>query len=379
MRFVEYIIGMLGLLLLANFASAQQKLVFDGQLSGFGNYSPDSKFDVMLGGRYIPELNYNIPLDSAKSLDFEASVNVFGSVAFNPFFESKSNGNVQAYRIWARYSGKQYEIRLGLQKIDFGSATILRPLQWFNQIDPRDPLKLTNGVYAALGRYYFLNNANIWLWMLYGNEKTRGYDAVETNKDIPEFGGRFQYPVPKGELAVSFHHRTADASSLFGENNFNRIPEDRFSIDGKWDVKVGLWFEAVHIHKYKNLGMLNNQALLNLGMDYTFGIGSGLNVVVEHMLMTNDNKAFGFENSANITASTVSYPITMFSNISAVLYYSWATEDISFFLNYERQFRKTTAYIMLYNNPDTSQAIQQNELVNTFPGPGVRVMWVFNY
>ena len=368
-----------GLMLLTNLASAQQKLVFDGQLSGFGNYSPDAELEMMLGGRYIPELNYHLPLNSAKALDFEASANIFGTVAFNPFYESKTDGDIQPYRIWARYTGKQYEIRLGLQKIDFGSASILRPLQWFNQIDPRDPLKLTNGVYAALGRYYFLNNANIWLWILYGNEKTRGYDAVETNKDIPEFGGRFQYPVPKGELAASYHHRTADASSLFGEGEFNKIPEDRFSLDGKWDVTVGLWFEAVHIHKTRNLGMLTNQSLLNLGMDYTFGIGSGLNVVGEHLLMTNDNKAFGFENTANITASTVSYPITMFSNISAVLYYSWATEDFSFFLNYERQFRKTTAYLMLYYNPDTPQAIQENELVNTFPGPGVRVMWVFNH
>lgn len=379
MKIIRFISLFIVLVFLSGELVAQNKLVFDGQLSGFGNYSPDADLDVMLGGRYIPELNYNLPLNSGKALDFEASVNIFGSVAFNPFYESRTDGDIQAYRIWARYTGKQYEIRLGLQKIDFGSASILRPLQWFNQIDPRDPLKQTNGVYAALGRYYFMNNANIWLWMLYGNEKARGYDAVQTNKDIPEFGGRFQYPVPKGELAASYHHRTADASLLFGEGEFNKIPEDRFSLDGKWDVTVGLWFEAVHIHKAKNVGMLTNQSLLNLGMDYTFGIGSGLNVVGEHLLMTNDHKAFGFENTAHITASTVSYPITLFSNISAVAYYSWVTEDFSFFLNYERQFRKTTAYLMLYYNPDTPQGIQENELVNTFPGPGVRVMWVFNH
>lgn len=257
--------AIIGLMLLTNLASAQQKPVFDGQLSGFGNYSPDAELEVMLGGRYIPELNYNLPLNSAKALDFEASANIYGSVAFNPFYESKTDGDIQPYRIWARYTGKQYEIRLGLQKIDFGSATILRPLQWFNQIDPRDPLQLTNGVYAALGRYYFLNNANIWLWMLYGNEKTRGYDALETNKDIPEFGGRIQYPVPKGELAVSYHHRTADASALFGENSFNKIPEDRFSLDGKWDVTVGLWFEAVHIHKTKKPGHAHQPILTEPG------------------------------------------------------------------------------------------------------------------
>ena len=28
-------------------------------------------------------------------------------------------------------------------------------------IDPRDPLQLTNGVWGLLGRYYFMNNANL--------------------------------------------------------------------------------------------------------------------------------------------------------------------------------------------------------------------------
>lgn len=33
----------------------------------------------------------------------------------------------------------------------------------FDQVDPRDPLKLTDGVRGLLGRYCFLNNADIWL------------------------------------------------------------------------------------------------------------------------------------------------------------------------------------------------------------------------
>jgi len=54
-----------------------------------------------------------------------------------------------------------------LQKINFGSATLFRLLMWFDRIDPRDPLKLTDGVYGLLLRYYFHNNTNIWLWGLY--------------------------------------------------------------------------------------------------------------------------------------------------------------------------------------------------------------------
>jgi len=56
--------------------------------------------------------------------------------------------------MWIRLSTKQFELRAGLQKINFGSATLLRPLMWFDKIDPRDPLQLTDGVYALLARYY---------------------------------------------------------------------------------------------------------------------------------------------------------------------------------------------------------------------------------
>jgi hypothetical protein len=72
---------------------------------------------------------------------------------FNSF---SSNGDIKPYRLWARYSTSQLEIRAGLQKINFGSANILRPLMWFDQMDPRDPLQLTDGVWGILGRYYTL-------------------------------------------------------------------------------------------------------------------------------------------------------------------------------------------------------------------------------
>ncbi|MEP0711316.1 MAG: hypothetical protein ABJC55_05290, partial [Algoriphagus sp.] len=155
-------------------AQEKEKLIFNGQLSAFGNFSPDVKNEFLFGGRYIPELSYAIPLDSTgiNKIDFFASANISGSANFHSLDDINADGSIDPYRIWARYSGNQFEVRVGLQKIDFGVATVLRPLQWFNQVDPRDPLAITNGVYAALGRYYFLNNANIWFWTLYGNKET---------------------------------------------------------------------------------------------------------------------------------------------------------------------------------------------------------------
>ena len=356
-----------------------QQPEFSGQASAIANFSPDATFAGLLGARYIPALNYSIQTDSSKTLDFEASANVSGSVFFDAD-SSISNGKISPYRLWARYSGKQFELRAGLQKIDFGSATILRPLQWFNQIDPRDPLQLTNGVYGLLGRYYFLNNANIWVWGLYGNEKTRGLDAVETNGKHPEFGGRVQLPVPKGELGFSYHRRTADATNIFRLPGYDEIPENRFALDGKWDVKAGLWFEASYIRKHEYVNLLTHQSLLNIGTDYTFGIGNGLNVIVEHLFFSYDETAFALDNTANITAATMGYPLGFYDNLRGVFYYNWESEGYAVFLNYAHQFKKITAYVFaFYNSGAGQEGIRQNEFVNNFSGPGIQVMAVYNH
>ena len=360
-------------------AQEKPKIEFDGQFSIIGSYSPEAEKEVFLGGRYLPELNLDVPIDSLRSFAAEVSANVAGNTAFHPFSEGESRGEVGLYRAWARYTHRQIEVRAGLQKIDFGAATILRPLQWFNQIDPRDPLQLTNGVYGVLGRYYFLNNANIWLWTLYGNEKTRGFDAIETNARIPEFGGRVQLPVPKGEIAFSYHHRTANSSDAGFLPVFEEIPENRFGLDGKWDLGIGLWAEASVVHKAKDLGIFTTQSLLNVGTDYTFGIGNGLNAVVEHLVISNDSQLLTFENTVHLSAIAASYPLGFFDNLNAVLLYSWSTKDVTFNLNYEHQFKKFTGYVTIYYNPDTPVGFQQNDLVNLFPGPGIRLTAVYNH
>lgn len=74
---------------------------------------------------------------------------------------------------------------------------------------------------------------------------------MENNKNSPEFGGRIQLPVTKGEIGLTYHHRNASSKELAGFPAYNNIAENRYAIDGKWDVEVGVWFEAVHINKAK--------------------------------------------------------------------------------------------------------------------------------
>ncbi len=104
-----------------------------GQVSAWGasNFSSQSQ----IGLRYIPELSYAFSLQERDWLDLEVSANLFGDMAFIKGESTTSNTRLKPYRMWGRYASDQYEIRLGLQKINFGTAMMLRPLMWFDSID----------------------------------------------------------------------------------------------------------------------------------------------------------------------------------------------------------------------------------------------------
>lgn len=355
-------------------------LIFKGQLSAWTHYNPSNALDLYLGGRYIPELNYNIDLPQNRLIDFEISANTYGSLGMNFSDSLKADGKIKPYRAWVRYSTSQLEIRAGLQKINFGSASILRPLMWFDQVDPRDPLQLTDGVWGILGRYYFLNNANIWLWGLYGNKDPKGWEVSPTNSKIPEFGGRFQTPVPRGELGLSYHFRVADTRELDSlVPAYAELPENRIGLDVKFDYVIGCWLEASYTRKSKDMGIFTNQEVINLGLDYTFGIGNGLYGIFEQLIYTADEKAFGFENTSTFSLLSLSYPIGLFDNLSAIVYYNWTDNSIYNFMNWQRDFNLFTLYVMAYWNPKDYYIPLQGEAENLYAGKGVQVMVVFNH
>jgi hypothetical protein len=355
-------------------------LVFSGQLSAWTNYNPSNDLPLWLGGRYIPQINYSYRLRNKKLIDFEVSANVNGSSGFHLFDSSAADGRIRPYRAWARYSTDQFELRVGLQKINFGSASILRPLMWFELVDPRDPLRITTGVWGLLGRYYFLNNSTIWLWGLYGNEDPKTWEIGKTSQKYPEFGGRFQTSVPKGEAGISFHHRLVDTRGLDASiPAYPGIAENRLALDAKWDIGVGLWFEGVWINKSEELGASTNQVILNGGTDYTFDVGNGLNVIFEQLLISNDKNAFSFSKPVFFSALSLSYPVGLFDNVSAIVYYNWATDQSYNLVNWKRQFNKLYMYLIAYWNPEVYNLPQQQDTGNLFSGRGIQLMVVFNH
>lgn len=367
------------ILLLVAFAlkAPAQNLKYKGQFSAWGNYNPANDLNLWGGARYLPQLNYQVNPLSKNLLDFEASANINGTLGTLPFDTLYSQGKIKPYRLWARYSGNQFEIRAGLQKINFGTATMIRPLMWFDKLDPRDPLQLTDGVWALLGRYYFLNNANVWLWALYGNKEAKTWELGSTAQDRPELGARFQLPVPKGEMAFTYHNRVVAKSGL-GEfpSIDENLSENRFGLDGKWDLEVGLWFEAVWMQKSKNIGAYTNQTSISFGTDYTFGIGNGLNVIFEQLLFSYDEKPFALENPFTFSTLSLNYPLTMNDQLSALFYYDWKNKGTYNMVTWNHQFSHFTFYAMGYSNPKNYNIPLTANDVNLFAGTGVQIMLV---
>jgi len=363
--------------------SQQLKTSARAQANSWTTINFDNPLRYQLGARFIPEIRFE---QAANKISFDAqlSFNTTGSMDFQKGENTGYFEKFKPYRIWGRVSGSRYEIRFGLQKINFGSAMILRPLMWFDRIDPRDPLQLTDGVYALLGRYYFKNNANIWLWGLMWNDETKGWETIPSMKKNPEVGGRFQFPISTGEVAVSFHHRKANLAEFYEDTvslekiSFN---QNRYALDGKWDIGIGVWFE--YVLEENNIPSesypLNFQHAINIGMDYTFSLGNGLNASTEFFFISQSDNFFESEINTEVSALSVNYPLSLINQVSAIIYYNWEDESLYRFISLQKTYDFWSFYLMGYWNPDQFGLYNLNETQNLFTGKGIQVMAVYNF
>lgn len=284
--------------------------------------------------------------------------------------------------MWARFSSARFEARLGLQKINFGSASLLRPLMWFDRLDPRDPLQLTEGVYGMLIRFYFLNNANIWVWGLYGNKDTKGWEFLSTKARSVEFGGRFQHPVGNGEMALTYHHPQTDPSQAFFKQAVKKVssvPEKRFALDGKWDIGIGVWFEGTLTHQNSAQIPFPWQKAVTVGFDYTFGLGNGLTLTEEYFLWTGSEEALGSGESMKFSAVALNYPLNVLDRLSCILYYDWNNKNLYSFLNWRRTYDQWIINVIGFWNPRLFHLFQNMAESNIFAGKGIQIMIIFNH
>lgn len=352
---------------------------FNGQAAAWITVNNSGGTGIQAGARYIPRLVLSKTLGKF-TLDGELSADSYINLTRIPDTSVIFGSDLSLYRFWLRFSGERFEIRAGLQKINFGSASMLRPLMWFDRIDPRDPLKLTRGVYGIQGKYFFRNNASVWLWALYGNNNTKGWELLPSKKERPEMGGRFQFPVPRGEVAFSYHNRRAEFPAdwtppIAGRRDF---PENRFGFDFKIDLGVGLWFEASVTHQEQDELLPYNKAA-SFGADYTIGIGNGLNLSVEHLLFNYSEDLMSHGEGINFTGLSAGAPLSVLTRLSAIVFYDWNNKGFYRFANLSFTFDNLALNIIGFWNPDTFRIFNYESGPNLFSGAGGQLMVVYNY
>lgn len=357
-----------------------QKAALDGEAAGWATANHTRGYSLQTGLRYIPQLILNIPFRDKLTLDGEFSADTYINYTVLPDTSNIFNAKAAFYRFWIRLSGERFEVRAGLQKINFGSASMLRPLMWFDRIDPRDPLKLTKGVYGLQGKYFFRNNANLWVWVLYGNKETKGWETIPTMYRRPEIGGRIQLPVPKGEVAFSYHNREAEFPDnwqppVTGNRTFN---EDRFGFDFKLDLGAGIWFEGNVIHQKQNVSPPFTK-VITAGADYTIGIGNGLTITAEQMFYTTSDRLFNKGNGVSFTALSASIPLTIITRFSGIVFYDWKNRGFYRFVNCSFTFDNLAINLIGFWNPDNFGLFNYSSGPNLFSGYGGQVMVVYNY
>lgn len=331
--------------------------------------------------RYLPELLAEARIKGRTGLAFLGSANLTATATRTVADEWLTDSEAELYRLWARLASPRVEFRVGLQKIAFGSATLLRPLQWFDELDPRDPLQLTDGVQAGLFRYTALNNTNLSLWVLYGNAEVRGWDVVPSDPDEVEYGGRIQFPLFKGELGLSYHHRQLDFSEVLPviPPEPATPPEHRVGLDGKWDVGIGLWFEGTVIERETELLPYRYRHMLTLGADYTFNLGTGLTALGEHFRLQESNDLFGRGETVQITALSMTYRTSIVDQLSFIASHEWEGDESSFFFEWRRTWDRWRLHLIGFATPEGGAVLGGPPTDALYSGNGLQVVVVFNH
>jgi hypothetical protein len=363
--------------------SRAQPVHLQGQLSTWFVLNDGRPSTPLVGLRYIPTVMLERPLANERVFDGEVSLNAHAAAWAPDWREVDGTSAAKAYRVWARLKTTRFETRVGLQKINFGSATLLRPLMWFDSVDPRDPLQITDGVYGILFRSFLPNNVTVWTWGLYGNERIKGLEINPTADRTPEFGGRVQLPVWKGELAATTHHRRTDLSRGPLPMTVERpvVQEHRYALDGKWDLGVGLWFEGVLMHQRHPEFDRPDQNALTVGADYTFGVGNGLNVLGEYFVVERSAGTLASTAISSLSAASFRYPLGVLDTFFGIVYYDADRDDTYRFLTWQRSYDRWQFHVMGFWNPLAASILPGQQTVgpSPFSGRGFQLLLVFNH
>ena len=364
-----------GTLLLAIYLSTSavtftQPLSLKGQLWGnmlYGNDPPagHSSFVTDLG--YIPML----------SLSRDLSINRFVDLEWNYRMERRMYDedvvfSGKLYRLWLRYSSNKIEARLGLQKIAFGPAMVLRSLAWFDTIDPKDPTGQTDAVKALRLRLFPTSSLALWLW------------SINNNQDTLSYGGRAELSTSIGEWGLTYHQDPTELGQSVGQFPiFLSGKHQRIALDYRYDGYIGFWLEGSGIiANSKQDKELNRFALFTLGADYTIPIRSGLLIMAETMKISGSSILADSSSEQTYTALMASLPINMLHQLMFIAQIDWENSHIYNYLRWSVTYDHFSLNFIFSISPRRCDYnIEKEYLPKTVAGfgTGLQFMLIYNH
>lgn len=347
-------------------SNAGDEKVFSGQGYGWGSLIRGDGFAEDVGLGYLPRIYWRRERGQDRHWAAEVAIHAHGR-----YERARWVGKGEVYRANLYGNWPQTELVIGRQQINFGPAMLLRSLRWFDALDPRDPLKIVGGVDGIRCHYTFMNNSNVWGWGLYSSEKIKGYELLPTPRGNWEWGGRWQFPLGGGEVACTGHQRPVKGLTVgTGE-------EYRLALDGRWDLGPGLWFEGVGQYTTKAvvLQTYRRSFFLTLGGDYTFTLGNGLYLGLEHWV----GRWQGIDNRGQLerqaTACLLTYPLSLLDNVSFIGFYDWQGHDFYPFMTFQRTYDRVVLNLSLYHSPAAAYATSAWHGAGT----GLQLMVIYNH
>ena len=346
-----------------------QSFSLKGQLWGSVIHGDDppvgrSSFETTLG--YIPMLSLARNLSDDRFVDLEWGYRM-GMVYAGDYAISSIE---EPYRLWLRYSSDQIEARLGLQKIAFGPAMVLRSLAWFDTIDPKDPTGQTEAVEAFRLRLFPTSSLALWLW------------SINNDQDTLSYGGRAELSTSIGEWGLTYYQDPTELGQSVGQ--FPIIisgPHQRAAMDYRYDGYFGFWFEGVGIFADSKQDVdLNRFTLLTLGADYTIPVGSGLLIMAETMKINGSSTTANSNSEQTYTALMASLPINMLHQLMFITQIDWDNSHIYNYLRWGITYDHLSLNFILSISPKRSDYdIAKEDLPKTIAGFGTGLQFTLIY
>ena len=347
-----------------------------GELSLFTTAAGAEADDIQVIARYLPAYETQGAYSETWDYDVEMRYQVQWNSSLDTDEISASSLVVEPYRLALNLQSTNTEHIIGLQKINFGPARILRSLMWFDSVNPMDPLELTPGVTGISTTHFYPSGRSSQAWLLTPGDPI-GWEAFADQSGTFETGGRITLPNNHGQLGVTTHWRVADISSLYPDDP--DLYEGRIGFDGFWDIGIGLWIESVYKSQRLSEDPFLEQLQTTLGADYTIWIGNGLLITTEHMMINMWNSPIVDDNDIILSTVMANYSPTMFDQLSLMFYLDWETETPLAYLSWGQtydSFRFTLG--AFYTDASTTQGSDES-LNSNFSGKGIQLIVAYNH